>query len=294
MKIWICIPVFNRIELTVSCIKSLEHQSFRDFEIVICDDGSTDGTSDIIRNTFPEVHLLEGDGNLWWTGGINKCVEFALGQSKDNDCILTLNNDLEVQEDYLESLLEPLLKYPQTIITSVVYDINNKEKLVETGYRQNWLTTKVRSIDIIQDHISDDHFLAEVTHAAGRGTLIPVNVFREIGLYDAVNLPHYGADYDFTHRARRNGYKILISYKAKIFSHINETGLTKIRETFGLKKFYEYLTDIKSPANIGYRFKFALNNCPKALLPSFVIIDSSFVVGSYLKYHCRNIFPAIR
>ena len=127
--------------------------------------------------------------------------------------------------------------------------------------------------------------LAEVTHAPGRGTLIPLQAFSDLGLYDEKHLPHYGADYDFTYRARRAGYRILISYRARVFSHIDATGMTIMRREFNYKGFMRYLTDMKSPANLSARWWLAVNNCPRLLLPSFLMLDLLFVVGSYFKYH---------
>ena len=285
MKLWVCIPVHNRIQFTIKCLESLSRQNHRNFAIVICDDGSTDGTAEQIRKRFPEVLTLQGDGNLWWTGATNRCVEYVLQHSEDSsDCIVTLNNDLEVSENYLSSLANAASKYPRALITSVGYDITTK-RLVSPGYRQSWLTTKARPIDPLTDHLPGDNNVACVTHAAGRGTLIPLEVFRKIGLFDEHRLPHYGADYDFSFRAGRAGYKVLVCFLAPVFSHVEETGITKIREKFSLKGLYRYLTNIKSPANLRVRWWLAVKNCPRILLPSFLLLDLMFSVGSYFKYH---------
>lgn len=288
MYIWICIPVFNRVQNTIECLESLTRQRYRLFHTIVCDDGSTDSTSDIIKKHYPDIHLLEGDGNLWWTGGINKCIEYVLKNCNEDDLILTLNNDLIIPEDYLENLYKAALRYPHSIITSVVYDIDNPQKIFDPGYRKNWVTTKSRSISIKKDHVPGDDDVAEITHASGRGTLIPVDVFRTIGLYDMKNLPHYSADYDLTHRARRHGYKIYISYKAKVYSYVLETGLTQYRQSISFRNFIHYLSDKKSSSNLKYRFRFALNNCPKYLLFSYILIDSILVSGSYFKYHFKK------
>jgi GT2 family glycosyltransferase len=288
-EIWICIPVHNRAHFTVRCLESLAKQTRKDFRLVICDDGSTDGTTEIIHGQYPQAVVLSGDGNLWWTGGINRCIEYVLQHSRDaGGCVVTLNNDLEVPPDYLASLVEAARRYPRAIITSVGVDIQTGQ-IVTPGDRHNWVTATSSPIDPARDYLPEDSLMGRVTHAAGRGTLIPLEVFRIIGLFDEQHLPHYGADFDFTHRARRAGYNVLVCFAARVLSHVEETGMTKIREHFSLDGFYRYLTSIKSPANLRTRWWFAVKNCPRFLLPVYLVIDLSRVVGSYCRHHMRRV-----
>jgi len=285
MRIWIAIPVFNRINYTLKCLESLYNQSYRQFEIVVCDHGSTDNTSRIISEKYPDVIVLNESSDLWWTGATNCCVRYILEHaSSDKDLILTLNNDLEVGDDYLSTLLDVSLRNPQSIVTSSGYDINSG-KMIESGSILSWVTSKTRKLKPVNNSQVNECNIAEVTHAPGRGTLVPIEVFREIGLYDERHLPHYGADYDFTLRARKNGYKVYISYCSKVFSHVEATGMTAIRSKFGWSSFRKYLLNIKSPANIYARWWLAYNNCPRLLLPTFISFDLLFVIGSYFKYY---------
>ena len=288
MKLWVCIPVFNRIDFTLKCLESLSRQDYSDYKVIVCDDGSTDGTSQVLAKRYAWVTVLHGDGNLWWTAATNRCIDYVLANSNDpSDCIVTLNNDLEVPENYLSSLASAVAKYPKSLITSVGYDIKTGN-MVSPGYRQNWFTSKVKAINPTTDHLPNDRSVAAVTHAAGRGTLIPLEVFQKIGMFDERHLPHYGADYDFSFRAARAGYAILVNYPSQVFSHVAETGLTEMRKSFSLREFYGYLSSIKSPANLRARWWLAVKNCPKMLLPFNLILDFIFVTGSYFKYHWRG------
>lgn len=285
MKIWICIPVFNRVEYTLKCLASLQAQTYRDFIVVICDHGSVDGTSQIIRAEYPDVIVLQESSELWWAGATNRCVEYALNCGDLlQDAIVTLNNDLEVDCDYLSNLVSAATRHPNSIITSAGFDIHNR-LLVAPGLRQNWYTSKVSVIYDVQDRLPDDINCAEVTHAPGRGTFIPLQIFSVVGLFDEKHLPHYGADYDFTHRARRAGFRILISFCARIYSYVEATGMSEVRREFNIQGFARYLTDMKSPANLSARWWLAVKNCPRILLPSFLMLDLCFVICSYFKFH---------
>ncbi len=60
---------------------------------------------------FPEIILIKGKGNLWWTGGMNLCVKEALKTAKENDFIFTLNNDTELFPDTIENLVDYATKH---------------------------------------------------------------------------------------------------------------------------------------------------------------------------------------
>lgn len=283
MTIWICIPVFNRVDFTIQCIATLTNQSYKNFKIVICDHGSTDGTAERIKNEYSDVILLTGDKSLWWTGAINICVRYVLEHAKENDMLLTLNNDTELPSDYLQQLVNCSQKYHNAIITSVIHDIKNGE-LAGIGTRQSWLVAKELQVNFEKHHVDNDNDVIEVTLASGRGTLFPIAVFNKVGLYDEKHLPHYSADYDLAFKAVRAGFKIYVSRNCRVLSYVEATGLTSVRSDFSIKTFLDYLTSIRSPANLKTRFWYGWNNCPKIIFPTYILIDFIRIVGGYFKH----------
>ena len=103
--IYIVIPVHNRLEATRECLGSLRCQTYKAFKIVVVDDGSTDGTSGLVSQEYPEVTVLKGKGELWWTGATNLGVRYALQDCRGDDYILTLNNDTFLPPEYLETMI---------------------------------------------------------------------------------------------------------------------------------------------------------------------------------------------
>jgi len=175
MNIWVCIPVFNRIDFTMKCLATLKVQTFENFTVVICDHGSTDGTSARIKQGFPDVVVLNADSSLWWTGAMNRCVGYVLKHADGNDSLLTLNNDTELPPDYLAEFAAYMSKYPHAILTSVPYDIVTGQRL-SVGYRQNWLTARAKVVTFEQDHLPGDEMLS----ADGR-----TDRHEAIGVFDA-------------------------------------------------------------------------------------------------------------
>ena len=144
--IYIIIPVHNRMEFTRQCLNSLTQQTYRKFKIIVIDDGSSDGTSDMIQKEFPEVVLLNGDGNLWWTGATNLGIEYVLEQADQDGYILTLNNDTVVRSDYIQTLLNSAAKYPRSLIGSISVSNEDHSTIVDGGVRVNWLTAKYTNL----------------------------------------------------------------------------------------------------------------------------------------------------
>src|SRR5688572_16741369 len=79
--VYLIIPAYNRRAVTLSCLAALsEAGDLARNHVVVVDDGSTDGTSEAIRSQYPDVHVLPGSGELWWTGAIVLGMRYALAE----------------------------------------------------------------------------------------------------------------------------------------------------------------------------------------------------------------------
>jgi len=98
---------YNGLRFLEPCLSSLFCQTFKDFEIILVDNGSSDGSSDYVRQHFPSVVLVETGKNLGFAGGTNAGITIAQGEY-----ILTLNNDTIADIHFLEELHKPMLRDP--------------------------------------------------------------------------------------------------------------------------------------------------------------------------------------
>ena len=277
-SLFIIIPVHNRKIFTRECLVSLRNQTNRNFKIIIVDDGSTDGTREMIKYEFPEIILLEGNGNLWWTKATNLGVKYALEHRAEY--ILTLNDDTILSEDYIEKMIYWSSKRKNALLGSFAFDFLSK-KPVYGGEIINWKQAKS---NFLLDQLKPNEFsgLHKVSHYWGRGLLIPSVVFFKIGLYDENNFPQTAADDDFSHRAKRSGFEIYCNYDAKLFVRSEESGDYQIRNNKSLKNYFKHLFSVKGGGNLKNFTIYAVKNCPKKYLFPFLIIGLARRIFGYL------------
>src|SRR4030067_1872196 len=278
--IWICIPVYNNIKYTLGCLESLQKQTLRDFKIIVCDDGSSDNTSEIIKKNFPEVILLKGDGNLWWAGAMNQCLKYALYRGKKNDFVLLLNNDLIVRDDYLQNLITAAK--PNEMLSSITVNVENENNIVYAGELLDMFSA--RSMMIHRNFKKYEKLNEwEADLLTGRGTLFSLQLLEQIGLMHNQLMPQYGADVEFSVRAKHAGYKLKVNKNAKVYSFVENTGKASIYKKSSIKDFISSFTSLKSPNYYKSRFYFAKVYTPKFWLPVFLFLQLTWITGGFIK-----------
>lgn len=273
-KIALVFPIFNGLGFTKKCLESLS-VSFEKldsekatFEIVIADDGSVDNSNEWIKKHYPEVHILRGDGNLWWSGGVNLAIDYAI-KILQADYILWWNNDILPEEDYFENLLGVIGKTDQnTIIGSKIYYADKRDIIWSMGGLFNPKNGKKSMMGNDQKDSEEFNKPRKADWLAGMGTLVHNTVYNKIGMLDAKNFPQYHGDADFTFRAKKNGYKIIVFPELKIYNDKRQSGLQH-DESFN--KLLDSLVSIRSNYNLKKDFKFYKIHatCPRAYLPVF-------------------------
>src|SRR5437016_2987592 len=102
-QVGIVILNWNGGEVLQECVRSVFALRYPSFEVIIVDNGSTDGSAEMLRERYPSVLLLENDKNLGFAAGNNRGIALAL--ERGNDYVMILNNDTIVEPDCLRLLV---------------------------------------------------------------------------------------------------------------------------------------------------------------------------------------------
>lgn len=258
----IIIPTHNRCAITRDGLTCLSRQADPDFEIVVVDDGSTDGTREMIRSDFPRITLLLGDGNLWWSAATNLGIRHALEGGAA--AVMTLNDDTLPRPSFVGNMKQAAREAPGALIGALAVDPISGTP-VYWGERVFWPAASHRPLS--RPAPSELRGLHPVTHFPGRGLLIPAAVFARIGLFDARRFPHYAADYDFTLRAGKAGFPVLCAYGAPLGVRVEESGGGTLIQHRSAANYLRHLTGMKGVGNLRIFFRYAIRNCPLAWLP---------------------------
>lgn len=287
-QISIIIPVFNAIHHTKKCLqelhKSLSSESLSTyFTIIVVDDGSTDGTSDWIKSNYPQTIVLEGNGNLWWSGGINMGTRYAL-KELNSDYILWWNNDVLASPDYFKKILWLVENNTIHILGSKIYYSNSTIVWSMGGIFDTRSGSKYM---IGMNEADSPSFEKEfrVDWLPGMGTLIHKEVFEKIGLVDEINFPQYHGDSDFTYRATLAGYEITVYPDLKLWNDKSNSGLL---HNNSFKQLLRTLNDNKSNYHFGKDLTFYKRYATSVIAYKTLAHKYCYYVGGFLKWKILN------
>ena len=199
MKLSIVIPTWNGRALLEACLNSLRAQTWRYFQIIVSDDGSTDGTLTWLADEFPEVLVERSELNQGFVAAANRGIARAQG-----DWVFLLNNDVTLAEDCLEQLMAAAEQGDAAMLTPLVLWTEDPRLVYSAG-----------------DRIGVNGRPESIGYRLERGTFPPAEcpfgvsggygLFRR-DLLDAIGLldPAFGAyfeDADLCFRARWAGYE---------------------------------------------------------------------------------------
>ncbi len=212
------VPNWNGAAYLPTCLDALQRQTQADFEVVVVDNGSRDGSLDLLRRDYPEATVIALPRNLGYAGGCNVGLRQAAGETL---CIL--NNDTEVDPTWLAELLAALDRHPDAGMATP------KVKLFDERARLHTVGDFVR-VDGTFDsrgvwQLDEGQFEQEgyVFGAAGVAPAFRRAMLDDIGLFDA-DFHSYCEDVDLSWRAQLAGYKCVYAPGAVLYHRVSATG----------------------------------------------------------------------
>jgi GT2 family glycosyltransferase len=257
-KAYILLPVHNRKEITSGFVECLAAQTFTDYHLILIDDGSTDGTAEMVQARIPSTTVLRGTGDWWWAGSLQQGLNWLkASRVEDKAVVLFINDDVRFGPDYLEGAVSIMDVKRHTLLLS---------QFGKPGDGQSRETGVTADLKRLSFEIAGSP--ERINCLSTRGLFVHWEDVRVIGDFHPKLLPHYLSDYEYTIRAYRKGFKCETSAELVIELNNEATGYRAITETsfaVFLKKYYSR----KSAVNPAYWSSFVLlTSEPMWVLPN--------------------------
>lgn len=195
----------NRKEKTRKCLSSLLSVG-ADFDVYVVDDGSTDGTYEMIRHCFPKVNIIRGNGDLYWSRGMHAAMKEAV--KKDYDFYIWLNDDVELMHFFWDELKMCSESYSGKSIVSGLVGCSGRDGVLYGGY------------DDANHLLQETGETQNIKYMNGNVVLIPRTAVRKIGIIDPV-YHHDLGDVDYGLTAQEHGIKVITTKRIIAFGHPN-------------------------------------------------------------------------
>lgn len=210
MEVSVVIPNFNGIAFLDSVLASLEGQTLNNFEVILVDNGSTDGSCSFVTANYPWVHLIELSENFGFCGAVNAGIRAAKAPY-----VLLLNNDTEVKEDFVEEMLAAIRRHKNAFSCGArMVQYHDRDKLDDVGNYYcalGWSFARGRGKDI-HAYETEDRIFSACAGAA----IYRKKILEKIGYFDEEHFA-YLEDTDIGYRARIYGYENWYAPKAIVY-----------------------------------------------------------------------------
>lgn len=257
----VVIPNYNGMRFLKPCLDSLRKQTMRDFEIIVVDDASTDGSVSFLKNQYPEIRIIEREKNGGFCKSANTGVRAAF-----TEYVILLNNDTEAEPGFVEALVHAIRKDPKIFSCSAcMLKMQDHSILDGAGDLYNilgWAFARGQGQPAEKFRTPSGVF-----SSCGGAAIYRRGLFLELGMLDEAHIS-YLEDLDLGYRARINGYVNRYVPEAKVI-HVGSG-------TFG-SRHTPYKVSISARNNIYLIWK----NMP---LAQFVCNSPFLFAGFLIKY----------
>ncbi|MDO8429660.1 MAG: glycosyltransferase family 2 protein [Candidatus Daviesbacteria bacterium] len=229
VKVTVIIPNWNGKEYLKTCLPSLIKQSFKDFEIILIDNGSTDGSVKFAER-FVNLKIIKLKKNIGFAPAVNLGIE-----SSKSEYLVLLNNDTKVDIRCLEYLVKAAESHPEVgMVAAKMLNFYNPKLIDSAG---DYIDAVGHANNIGWQERDGEKFnqAKNIFLVSGGGCLIKRQVILKVGLLDD-DFFAYFEDVDFCFRAQLAGFKAWFEPRAKIF-HVHKA---TSRRNQGLTEYLQF------------------------------------------------------
>jgi len=233
-KVKVLILSYNGKDLLDDSISSYLANTYSNFEIIVIDNGSIDGTYEYVARNFPEVKIIRIEKNLGYSGGFNFGLNYAFIQL-NADYVLVTNNDVKADKNVIKELVK-IAKMEDRIgfVTGKVYYYDKPNILQTVGKYEDPIRWNGNHIGHKETDNGQYDIIQERAFADDVFTLVSARLYNEVGGYDETFFLQ-SEEFEWQARAKKYGYKIMYTPNAKIWHKVSMT----IGKRSAIKEYYD-------------------------------------------------------
>jgi len=223
--ITIVIPHYNGLDILRDCLESLYKNSFTAFKTIVIDNGSADGSPDFVRESFPQVQLIQNLENRGYAGACNQGIELA-----ETPYVLLLNNDTVMPENFLQAMHQAIESHPKiAMVQPKILSIQDKVFFDYSGGAGGEMDmlgypfARGRIFDTLEkDKAQYVKMSRQVFWTSGCALLLRKSVCAEVGALDEDFFAHQ-EEIDLNWRVQLAGYRNVVTYETYIYHYSGYT-----------------------------------------------------------------------
>lgn len=209
-EISIIIPNYNGMAYLEGVLGSLECQTIKNFEVILVDNGSTDGSGAFVSANYPWVRMIQLPENFGFCKAVNEGI-----RASRSPYVLLLNNDTEAERDFVEEMLAAITRHKNAFSCAAkMVQFQERDKLDDAGNYYcalGWSFARGKGRDI---HAYDRE--ERVFAACGGAAIYRRKILEKLGCFDEEHFA-YLEDVDVGYRARIYGYENWYAPKAVVY-----------------------------------------------------------------------------
>jgi GT2 family glycosyltransferase len=219
MHIAIILLNWNGKKDTIECLESLKGLTYKNYTVIIADNGSSDDSLTMLSSLYPQHLFLDNQANLGFAEGNNRAILYAL--EKGFDALLLLNNDTVVDPSFLTAFVDLAAKHPKSILGAKPYLYSTPTHFDHFG---GYWNPEKGSFDLVGNRLQEDNLSFEapfeLDYVCGCALFAKAEAFKELGVLDP-RFFLFWEESDFCFRAKKQHYRILFCPQAKLWHKVS-------------------------------------------------------------------------
>ena len=206
----VVIPNYNGLQYVKGCLDSLRAQTLSDFLVIFVDNGSTDGSRELVEREYPEVQVVAQPENLGFCQAVNRGI-----QASETPYVVLLNNDTEADPRFLEELLSGIKRKSRAFsCAAMMLQFHQRDRIDDAGNFYNamgWAFARGKGKPAARYEKE-----CRIFSSCGGASIYRRKALEKTGLFDEEHFA-YLEDTDICYRARIAGYENWYLPRARVY-----------------------------------------------------------------------------